>query len=98
LLDTTNNWRCSFYDKKIFLETKLSAANVYLDGVESIREIAKKFSISKTMFHRWLGKFEKHCAKGPIPSALLSLLSSFQIGTLKMKILKNVLDSVQNTR
>jgi transposase len=42
------------------LEIKLAAVNNYLDGGESIREIAKKYSVSKTMLHRWVTKYQIH--------------------------------------
>lgn len=46
--------------EKYSIETKLAAVNAYLNGVESIREVAKKYNVSKTMLHRWVAKFEKH--------------------------------------
>lgn len=42
------------------LETKLAAVNDYLEGGDSIRVIAKKHSVSKTMLHRWVAKFQNH--------------------------------------
>jgi transposase len=42
------------------LETKLAAVNDYLNGVESIRSIAKKYNVSKTMLHRWISKYQYH--------------------------------------
>jgi hypothetical protein len=33
------------------LEIKLAAVNDYLDGGDSIRKIANKYSVGKTMFH-----------------------------------------------
>jgi transposase len=46
--------------KKYSIEIKLAAVNTYLDGVESIRDTAKKIRISKTMLHRWVARFERH--------------------------------------
>jgi hypothetical protein len=48
-----------FVPKEYSIETRLAAVNAYLDGVESIRKVAKKFNISKTMLHRWVGKLKK---------------------------------------
>jgi len=42
------------------LETKLTDVKDYLNGVESIRYIAKKYSWSKTMLHRWVSKYQHH--------------------------------------
>ena len=50
--------------KKYSLETKLAAAQYYLNGSDSIRVTANKFNISKTMLHRWVKRFELHGAKG----------------------------------
>lgn len=45
--------------KKYALETKLEAVKAYLDGVESLRGIAKKYKVSKTMLGRWVAKYQK---------------------------------------
>jgi transposase-like protein len=46
------------------LEIKLAAVNEYLDGGDSIRVIAKKYGVSKTMLHRWVTRFENHGKDG----------------------------------
>ncbi|MFV2049576.1 MULTISPECIES: transposase [Bacillaceae] len=43
--------------KKYPLEIILAAVTTYLEGVESIRKIAKKYNVSKSMLHRWVVKF-----------------------------------------
>ena len=45
--------------KKYSLDTKLAAVNSSLNGVESLRDIAKKYNVSKTMLHRWVAKYQK---------------------------------------
>lgn len=46
------------------LETKLAAVNAYLDGSESLRDIAQKFNVSKTTFHRWIARYQEHGVAG----------------------------------
>jgi transposase len=46
------------------LKIKLAAVNDYLDGGDSIRVIAKKYGVSKTMLHRWVTRFENHGKDG----------------------------------
>ncbi|WP_243355915.1 transposase, partial [Bacillus litorisediminis] len=46
--------------KKYSLETKLEAVNVYLNGAESLRTVAKRFNISKSMLCRWAAKYQEH--------------------------------------
>jgi transposase len=46
------------------LEINLAAVNDYLDGGDSIRVIAKKFGVSKTMLYRWVARFENHGKDG----------------------------------
>lgn len=46
------------------LETKLAAVNAYLDGSKSLRDIAQKFNVSKTTFHRWVAKYQEHGLAG----------------------------------
>jgi transposase len=46
------------------LEIKLAAVNDYLDGGDSIRVVAKKYAVSKTMLHRWVARFENHGKDG----------------------------------
>ena len=46
--------------EKYPLEVKLSAVKEYLNGVESIRVIAQKYSVNKTMLHRWIAKYQTH--------------------------------------
>ncbi|KAA9012901.1 IS3 family transposase [Niallia endozanthoxylica] len=48
------------YFKKYSLETKLAAVKEYLEGAESLRVIAKKYHVSKTMLHRWVAKYQNH--------------------------------------
>jgi transposase-like protein len=60
LLDTSNNWRCSFYVKKIYDKTKIAVVQEDLNGVESIRDVARKYNVSKIVFHRWVSLFNKH--------------------------------------
>lgn len=50
--------------KKYHLEIKLQAVNTYLEGAESIRKIAKKYKISKSMLHRWIVRYQIHGAAG----------------------------------
>ena len=45
---------------KYSLETKLEAVYAYLDGIESIRDTAQKYNVSKTMLNRWVTKFREH--------------------------------------
>jgi transposase len=42
------------------LEIKIAAVGDYLDGGDSIREIAKKYSVSKAMLHRWVATYQSH--------------------------------------
>jgi transposase len=46
------------------LEIKLAAVNDYLNGGDSIRGIAKKYDVNKTMLHRWVARFENHGKDG----------------------------------
>lgn len=50
--------------KKYPLEIKLAAVNTYLEGAESIRKLAKKYNVSKSMLHRWILKYQIHGVAG----------------------------------
>lgn len=46
------------------LETKLEAINAYLNGNDSIRSIARKYKVSKSVFHRWVARYTEHGIEG----------------------------------
>ena len=45
---------------KYSLETKLTAVNAYLDGVESFKDTAQKYNVNMTMLKKWVAKFRVH--------------------------------------
>jgi transposase len=45
---------------KYSLETKLEAVYDYLDSTESIRDIAQKYNVSKSLLNIWVTKFRQH--------------------------------------
>lgn len=46
--------------KKISLEKIMGAVNAYLEGAESIRDIAQRYNISKSVLHRWITRVNEH--------------------------------------
>jgi transposase len=50
------------------LEIKLASVNDYLDGGDSIREIAKRYSVSNTMLHRWITKYQIQGNRCTVPT------------------------------
>jgi transposase len=62
LLDTSNNWRSSFYMVKFTSEEKLQAALRYLNGKEIFRTVAADFGIS----HRYLLTLTKQYRKNGV--------------------------------
>jgi transposase len=69
------------------LETKLVAVNEYINGVESIRVIATKYNVSKSMLHRWVAKFQHH--------GEVAFQESYTIYTIKFKM--DVLNYINET-
>ncbi|MFD2443647.1 transposase [Bacillus sp. CGMCC 1.16607] len=45
---------------KYSLETKLAAVEAYINGVESLRDIAQKYNVGVIMLQVWVTKFRKH--------------------------------------
>jgi len=58
MLDTTNNWRCSFSMAKFSAEEKLKAVIRYLNGNESLRDIAKDIGVMHGNLATWVKQYE----------------------------------------
>jgi transposase-like protein len=53
---------------KYSFELKLEAVQAYLEGKESIREVAKRFNISKTPLLTWIAHYRENGEQGLISS------------------------------
>ncbi len=58
MLDTTYNWRCSFFKARFSSEKKIQAVRQYIDGNEGGKTIAKSIDFHPSLLHQWIKQFE----------------------------------------
>ncbi|PFK30367.1 hypothetical protein COI93_22485 [Bacillus cereus] len=49
---------------KYSLETKLTAIDAYINGVESLKTVAKKYNVHRVMLQKWVAKFRENGVEG----------------------------------
>ncbi|MED4400248.1 IS3 family transposase [Metabacillus fastidiosus] len=72
---------------KYSLETKLSVVHAYLNGVESLRDTAKKYNVSYTMLQKWVARFRE--------SGMLAAQEGYTNYSLEFKM--DVLNYIEKT-